>query len=171
MQETAKDLDALQQLPDRSYANAGAHLSAIFTETSRLSAAEVADSLAGIFEMHLATTTADGAPFVAPIDGLFFKGKIWFGVPAAAIRAKHVRRDARVSASYTRDQSFTFVVHGEARGVTPSDALFATYVAYMQECYVALYGTQWLQRYERRQQTTGDDFTGYIESKRLFVKR
>ena len=169
--ETSADLLDLQALLDRSYASAGGHLRAIFTEASRLSATEVAESVTGIFEMHLATTTADGAPFVAPIDGLFFKGRIWFGCPAPAIRTKHLRRDARVSASYTRDQSFAFVVHGVAREVTKSDPAFEPYSVHMQALYLHAYGPDWTKWYERKQRTAGDGFIAWIEPRRMFVKR
>jgi hypothetical protein len=53
--------------------------------------------------MHLATATSSGAPFVAPIGCLFYRGAIWFGVPTRAVRQAFLRRDAGVSISYTRD--------------------------------------------------------------------
>jgi hypothetical protein len=130
----------------------------------------VAQSLS-IFEMHLAVITSDGAPLVAPIDGVFFKGKVWFGLPAAALRARLVRRGPRVSASYTRGESFAFVVHGVAREVSELDPQFAPYSAYTQELYVNAYGPGWIKWHEKNRGNAGEQYSGFIEPTRMFVKR
>ena len=171
MHESSADLVWLQTMLDGSYAQAGPHIRSIFVPDSCLSASDVAASLTGIFEMHLAAITADGAPLVAPIDGFFFKGKVWFGLPAAALRARLVRRDRRVSASYTRGESFAFVVHGVAREVSESDPQLAAYAAYAQDLYVSAYGPGWIKRRERSRGNPGDEYTGYIEPHRMYVKR
>src|SRR5437588_11795132 len=122
MHESKDDLDQLRGLLDQSYAGAGEHLRSIFDGPARLSAEELAAGLDGIFEMHLATLAGDGAPLVAPIDGIFFRGEVFFGLPAESVRIRLVRRDPRVSASYTRE-SFAFIVHGRAREVDEASPL------------------------------------------------
>src|SRR5262245_45688985 len=101
MHETDDDLRALETLLSESHRMGGRHLRSIFTDAARPSAAELVRKLSNIFEVHLATTTVGGAPLVAPVDGCFFKGKLWFGVPADSLRTTLLRRDPRVSASYT----------------------------------------------------------------------
>lgn len=171
MHETSADLTWLQALLDRSYEDAGDHLRSIFTPTSRLTAIEVAQSLSGIFEMHLATTTPDGAPLVAPVDGLFFKGKVWFGFPAAAARARLVRRDPRVSASYTRGESFAFIVHGVAVEKNVSDPATEPYMAYVTAQYVERYGPGWIEWREKIGGQPGREYNACIEPRRMYVKR
>ncbi len=68
MRESAADLAVLQELIDRSYASAGAHLQRIHTPERRLTAEQVTERLTGMTLLALATTTADGRPLVGPVD-------------------------------------------------------------------------------------------------------
>jgi hypothetical protein len=170
MRESDEHLHELQELLDRSYASAGVHLRSIFDEEHRLNARELAHALDGIFEMHLATLAGDGAPLVAPIDGIFCQGKIWFGLPADSLRARLVRRDARVSASYTQG-SFAFIAHGTAREAHMAEPAAAEFRALAQELYVAQYGPAWVKWAEHRERTHGPGYTGWIEPRVLFAKR
>ena len=168
MRESQAEILALQELLDRSYARAGDHLKSIFRPEKRLSAQEVVSELGGILEIHLATTTPSGAPFVAPIDALFFKGEIWFGIPGEAVRAPFFRRDPRVSASYTRGESFALIVHGTCVEVAEEVPEFD---AYCVEEYVKLYGPGWLEWRDKRKES-GQQGGGYrIDARRMFVKR
>ena len=74
---TADDLAALQELLDRSYAGAGAHLLRIITPEHRLTAEQLAERLTGMSLLALATATADGRPIVGPVDGIFFRGALY----------------------------------------------------------------------------------------------
>ena len=171
MRETREDLTRLQSAIDRSFDASGSHLSSIFGEEHRLDARELVAALEGIFEMHLAAVTSSGAPLVAPVDGIFFRGKVWFGLPADAVRARLVRLDPRVSASYSCG-SFAFILHGSAHEVDDADPRWPEYEAAMRELYVAQYGVGWIDWYEQmREHTTGQGFTGYIEPRVLFAKR
>jgi hypothetical protein len=78
VRETPADIEWLQQLLDRSDANAGKHLLRIFDGANRLSATGLVAKLDGIFEMHLATLSRDGAPLAAPIDAISLHGKVLF---------------------------------------------------------------------------------------------
>jgi hypothetical protein len=171
VRESEADLRELQQRLDESYDSAGEHLRSIFDGEHRLTAREVVDELDGIFEFHLATVAGGGAPLVAPLDGIFFKGKIWFGLPKRSVRAPLVRREPRVSASYTKGSSFALIVHGTARELDEGSALGAEYSACVSELYVALYGPGWPAWRERQRQSPGIGFDGWIEPRKMFVKR
>jgi hypothetical protein len=167
MRESAADVEELQHLLNRSRAAAGAHLRLIFDDEHTLLAPDLIAELGGIFEMHLATVAGDGAPLVAPLDGIFFRGRVWFGLPGGSVRARLVRREPRVSASYTKG-SFAFVVHGTAREARSGDRL-EEYDAVIRELYVAAYGEGWIEW--RAHQRRATEFTGWIEPRRMFVKR
>ena len=171
MRETEADLVELQALLDRSDGAAGPHLRSIFDDRQRATASDVVATLDGVFEMHLATVTAGGAPLVAPLDGILFHGKVWFGLPAASLRARLVRRNAAVSASFTRE-SFAFIVHGTAHELEPGTAPATEFDALVRELYVGLYGPGWLEWHERHKRETGGDdgFNGWIEPRRMFAK-
>jgi hypothetical protein len=171
MHESSSDIESLQSLLDVSFANAGEHLRSIFKDESRLDARQVIALLDDIFEMHLATATATGAPLVAPIDGIFYQGKVWFGFPAQAVRADLVRRDPRVSASYTRGKSFAFIIHGTCREVPAKDPLFKDYSTYLRDLYVEAYGPGWEQWYEQQKTKPGEEYNAWIEPRRMYVKQ
>ncbi len=127
--------------------------------------------LSGIFEMHLATTTPRGAPFVAPIDALFFRVEIWFGVPVRAARAPFIRRDPRVSCSFTRGETFGFIVHGRAIEVQENDSLAAAYASYSDGKYTKLYGERWLAWRDQQLAAAGRGDLWRINAHSMFVKR
>lgn len=171
MRETAGELSDLQQLLDRSSERGGGHLRSIFDEGHRVSARELADRLVGIFEMHLATVTSDGAPLVAPIDGILLRGKVWIGLPAGSVRARLVREEPRVSASYI-EGTFAFILHGVAIEASDHPHL-GQYDSLVRELYVAEYGPRWIDWYERRKREppSSAGFTGLIEPRVMFAKR
>ncbi|MEX2395277.1 MAG: pyridoxamine 5'-phosphate oxidase family protein [Actinomycetota bacterium] len=172
MRETTADLEALQRLLDESDANAGEHLKSIFGGPNRMTATDLADKLGGIFEMNLACLTGDGSPVVAPIDAILLHGKVFFGVPAQAVRTKLLRRDQRVSMSYT-DGSFGLIVHGVAVPVADDSVQGLEFEEVAKELYVALYGPGWLTFYEelKRKNAGKTGFAGYIEPRAMFAKR
>src|SRR5207245_319296 len=98
--ETAEDSAELQRLLDESYAAAGEHLRSIFVPDRRSSAADLAAALTGVFMINLATVTARCEPLVAPVDGLFYRGRLWFSLPPGAVRAAHLHARPQVSATY-----------------------------------------------------------------------
>lgn len=137
--ETPKDLAALQTLLDDSYAVAGSHLRSVITPERRLTAAEVAERLTGVCILGLGTTSSDGRPFVAPVDGLFFRGQFWFGSAPDSLRFLHIRRDPHVSASYVPAEELGITIHGEAEIVD----LAAAEQAGFREFCVEVYGETW----------------------------
>src|SRR3712207_2318719 len=88
-QETPEDLAELQALLDRSYERAGQHLRGIFTPEQRIPAGELAALLPGVQVLNLATVTRSCEPRVAPVDGLFYRGRFWFGSSPTSARFTH----------------------------------------------------------------------------------
>ncbi len=171
MRETRAEVEQLQQLLDRSDANAGEHLRLIFDGASRLSADELITKLDGIFEMHLATLTGSGAPLVAPIDGVFLHGKVVFSAAGTAVRSRLLRQDPRVSASYTNG-SFAFILHGDVVEVSDDSEAAKEFLEVARELYIAMYGQGWITFHEQRKRDAkGRDFTGWIEPRVMFAKR
>jgi uncharacterized pyridoxamine 5'-phosphate oxidase family protein len=133
--ETDDDLRALQALLDRSHANAGPHLRSIFGDESRIPAAELPALLPGVRVLALATVTARGEPRVAPVDGLFFRGRWHFGSAENSARFRHIRARPAVSATHTRGEQLAIVVHGHAEEIDPRAPEHAGFRAYLNETY------------------------------------
>jgi len=120
MHETPADLRTLQALLDDSYARAGSHLRSIWGPETQLSAEEVSAELAGVQVLDLATVTARTEPRVAPVDGLFFRGRFWFGSAHDSARFRNIRRNPAVSGAVTRGtETFLVMVHGRAFELDP----------------------------------------------------
>jgi hypothetical protein len=118
--ETAEDLERLQALLDRSYARAGSHLRSIWGEESRLDASALSAELAGIQVLDLATVTPRGEPRVAPVDGFFHRGWLWFGSAQESQRFRNIRANSAVSGAITKGlETFVVLVHGDAVELDP----------------------------------------------------
>ncbi len=137
--ETGDDLRELQRLLDESYAAAGRHLRSIFTEETRLTAAELSELLPGVQVLNLATVTAAGEPRVAPVDGLFYRGRFWFGSAHDSARFRHIRRRPSVSAAHTRGEELAVIVHGSAHEIDTSSADNGGFRDYLSD----VYGREW----------------------------
>jgi hypothetical protein len=133
--ETPEDLREFQRVLDESHARAGEHLRSIFGSDRRMSAGDVARELRGVFLLHLATVTAAGEPLLAPIDGLFYRGRLWFSLTPRAVRIRHVRARPSVSACWTRGEEACLIVHGTAREVHEGEPLHDGFLACGREVY------------------------------------
>jgi nitroimidazol reductase NimA-like FMN-containing flavoprotein (pyridoxamine 5'-phosphate oxidase superfamily) len=142
MHEPAEDMVRLQQQLDQSFESAGAHLKSIQSPDLRLSAEEVADTLTGICILNLATVSAEGAPFVTPVDGWFLRGTFWFSTSEEALKIRHIRQNPRVSAAYTVGESLSVLVHGVAHEVDTSKGAHDYVRDYCIEVYGPSY-TDW----------------------------
>ena len=114
MHETPGDIDRLQQLLDRSAANAGSHLRGIITEQRRLRAAEVCRRLQGMRLLSVATVTADGRPLIGPVDGYLLSGSFHFSSSRDSVRIRHLSVRPGVSATHLRGEELAVTVHGRA---------------------------------------------------------
>jgi hypothetical protein len=139
MHETAEDLAALQDLIDRSYAQAGRHLLRIHDPERRLSATEVAERLDGMCLLALATVTADGRPVVGPVDGIFYRGAFHFGSAPDSVRFRHIRARSQVSATHLPGEQLAVTVHGRATEVPIEGGFRQT----LLDIYVPRYGAAW----------------------------
>ncbi|MFN2506869.1 MAG: pyridoxamine 5'-phosphate oxidase family protein, partial [Acidimicrobiales bacterium] len=100
MNETAEDIEELQALLDASYAASGEHLREVITSERRLSVEEVAAALTGMRLLVLATVTRDGRPVAGPVDGIFYRGRFYFGSSPESVRFKHIAARPWVSATH-----------------------------------------------------------------------
>ena len=170
MRETEDDLAELQDLLDRSHRGSGEHLRSAFDQENRLPARSLVESLPGIFEMHFAVVTGQGAPLVAPLDGFLLRGKVCLGLPEKSVRARCVRRDPRVSASYV-GEGVSFIVHGTVTEVGDGHPWADLLDETSRSLYVAQYGDGFNEWLDRKQATEGRGFAGFIEPRVMFAKR
>ncbi|MEM7366130.1 MAG: hypothetical protein AAF525_19110 [Pseudomonadota bacterium] len=168
MHETDQELATLQTLLNDSIERAGPHLRSMFR--SPMDATEVVSALSGILEVHFATVTPSGAPFVAPIDALFYRGQLWIGIPSKALRRAFVQRERRVSISYTRGTSFCLIIHGTAEAVGSDDPLVEQYERFSDGLYVQQYGEDWLDWAAKQKAEGNDGDLWRIRARRMFVK-
>lgn len=78
------------------------------------------ERLAGSRNYWVATTTADGAPHVAPVWGTWVAGALWFGTSPASAKGRHLHRDPRVVVNLESGDEVV-IVHGDAALVPVSD--------------------------------------------------
>jgi hypothetical protein len=167
MHETADDLAYLQRLLDESYAAAGEHLRSIDLFSRRRSSAEdVVAGLRGVFLINLATVTDRSEPIVAPVDGLFYRGRLWFSLPPGSQRARHLRARPQASATYVEgDEAPCLIVHGLAQRTHESHPFFDGFDHFARDVYGIAVDVVKDQLRDR----TGPDFTGFIEPRRIFA--
>lgn len=143
MHETPEDLRAIQQLLDRSYAAAGAHLLSIHDPPRRLTAPQLAERLRGMCLLALATVTADGRPIVGPVDGIFYRGSFYFGSAPDSLRFRHIRARPHVSATHLPGEEMAVTVHGQAREIDLRNEESEGFRRTLLEVYVPRYGPDW----------------------------
>ena len=147
MHETVADLTTLQQLLDRSFADAGTHLLRILTPERRLTAEQVAERLTGVCLLALATVTADGRPIVGPVDGIFFRGAFHFGSAPDSVRFRHIRARPQVSATHLPGEELAVTVHGRAVPVDVQSPEDADFRRTLLDIYTPRYGEDWGERF------------------------
>jgi uncharacterized pyridoxamine 5'-phosphate oxidase family protein len=135
MHESPEDVQRLQRLLDDSYAKAGAHLRGIITPERRLSAEDVCGELQGMTLLSLATVTARGEPIVGPVDGIFYRGLVWFGSAENSVRFRHLRARPAVSATHTRGEELVVTVHGQAREIDKASGDYEGFKDVLREVY------------------------------------
>ena len=145
MHESAADLRRIQELLDRSYASAGAHLLRIHTPERRATAEEVADRLTGMCLLVVATVTADGRPIGGPVDGVFYRGAFHFGSSPDSLRFRHIRSRPHVTATYIPAEEFAVTVHGQAVPIDVHADENAGFRQTLLDIYVPRYGPEWEQ--------------------------
>ena len=143
MHESPADIEALQELLDRSYAAAGAHLLRIHTPERRLSAEKVIERLTGMCLLTLATVTADCRPIAGPVDGIFYRGAFHFGSSPDSVRFRHIGTRPRVSATHLPGEELAITVHGRAVPVDIQADEGSGFRRALLEVYLPRYGPEW----------------------------
>ena len=143
MNETPEDLDGLQALLDRSYANAGHHLREVVTPERRLSAVELCAQLTGMSLLVLATVTSDGRPLTGPVDGVFYRGAFNFGSSPDSVRIGHIRERPGISATHLPSEALSVTVHGRARLLDMRASDNARLRQVLLDLYTPKYGADW----------------------------
>ena len=145
MHETADDLRELQALLDRSDAAAGAHLREVISPDRRLTAEQLVTHLEGMCLLTLATVSSKGRPVAGPVDGIFFRGRWYFGSSPQSVRFTHIRRSPYVSATHLPGEHLSVTVHGTAAPIDVAESEHAAFRAHLLSIYVSRYGAEWEQ--------------------------
>jgi nitroimidazol reductase NimA-like FMN-containing flavoprotein (pyridoxamine 5'-phosphate oxidase superfamily) len=143
MHETAEDLAELQRLLDSSYHAAGPHLRRIITPERRLTADQLASTLTGMRLLVLATVSAEGRPVAGPVDGIFFRGRFYFGSSPDSMRMRHITRRPYVSATHLPAEELSVTVHGTASTIDIGHPDHAAFRRALLDIYVPRYGESW----------------------------
>ncbi|MGH3109912.1 MAG: pyridoxamine 5'-phosphate oxidase family protein [Gaiellaceae bacterium] len=114
MYETDDELRRLQQLLDRTLERANPHLTSIVTPERRLTAEQVVAYLQGTKHVAFATVNEQGEPRVAPLDGVFVRGRFTVGTGARAARLRHLRANPACSAVHMDGDVVGIAAHGRA---------------------------------------------------------
>jgi pyridoxamine 5'-phosphate oxidase-like protein len=141
--ESPADIEALQELLDRSYAAAGPHLLRIHTPERRLRAEEVVERLAGMCLLTLATVSSDCRPIAGPVDGIFYRGAFHFGSSPDSVRFRHIRRRPLVSATHVPGEELAITIHGRAVPVDVRADEGAGFRQALLDIYMPRYGPKW----------------------------
>jgi uncharacterized pyridoxamine 5'-phosphate oxidase family protein len=143
MHETPEEVAALQALLDRSFDSAGEHYRRITSDERRISAAQVCDQLQGMCLLVLATVTQDGRPLNGPVDGIFYRGKFYFGSAPDSVRFRHIFERPRVSATHLPGEELAVTVHGRAVPIDVADVDESGFRQTLLDIYVPRYGPDW----------------------------
>ena len=131
MFETAAEINALQELLDRSHVAASQHLRDIITPDRTLSAADICALMTGMRVLNLATVTARSEPRISAVDGHFLNGRWAFTTSGTAAKARHLRARPAVSASYVDGEKVGIFTHGQVEFLadgTPEQAALDEYL-------------------------------------------
>ena len=114
MFESEEEIRELQELIDRTFDHANPHLAAIVKPERRLNARQVVRYLQGTKHVAFATVNPKGEPRVAPLDGVFVRGRFTVSTGGRAARLEHLRANPACSAAHVDGDTVGIVVHGHA---------------------------------------------------------
>ena len=121
MFESDDEMVALQALIDRTFAHANPHLAGIVTPERRLNAHQVVKYLQGTKHVAFATVNERGEPRVAPLDGVFVRGRFTVSTGGQAARLRHLRANPACSAAHVDGDTIGIVAHGHATIIGQDD--------------------------------------------------
>ena len=73
------------------------------------------------------------------MDGIFYRGKLWFGSAENSLRFRHIRARPQVSATHTRGEELVVTVHGTRHEIDKSSGEYDGF----KECLREVYGEDW----------------------------
>ena len=114
MFESEDQIRELQALIDRTFARANPHLARIVKPSRRLNARQVVAYLQGTKHVAFATVNERGEPRVAPLDGVFIRGRLTVSTGGEAARLRQLRANAACSAAHVDGDTIGIVIHGRA---------------------------------------------------------
>ncbi len=114
MHESPEQIAELQALLDRTFARMNPHMARIVKPDRRLSARQIATYLQGIRHVAFATVNASGEPRVAPLDGLFIRGRFHVSTGGEAARLAHLAQQPRCSLTHFAGDDVAVTVNGTA---------------------------------------------------------
>ena len=121
MLETDAEINALQELLDRSHAASTEHLRGIISEDRRLTATDLVALLTGMRVISVATVTAQGHPRISAMDGHFLHGTWSFSTSGTAAKARHMRARPDVSVAHVDGEEMAIFSHGRVEELRESD--------------------------------------------------
>lgn len=121
MYETAEEIAALQELLDRSHAQATSHLRDIINDQRRLTANDLVALLTGMKVISVATVTAKGHPRISAMDGHFLHGSWSFSTSGTAAKARHMHARPDVSVAHIDGEELAVFSHGRVEEMAESD--------------------------------------------------
>ena len=121
MYETAAEVEALQELLDRSHASSTAHLRGIINQDRRLTAQDLVALLTGMKVISVATSTREGHPRISAMDGHFLHATWSFTTDGTAAKATHMRARPEVSVAHVDGEELAVFSHGRVEEMGPSD--------------------------------------------------
>jgi Pyridoxamine 5'-phosphate oxidase len=122
MYESAEDVRRLQELLDRTLAHANPHMLRIVKPERRLTARQVVTYLQGTKHVAFATVNERGQPRVAPLDGVFVRGRFTVSTGGEATRLRHLRANPACSAVHMDGDRVGIAAHGHATVLEAGDA-------------------------------------------------
>jgi Pyridoxamine 5'-phosphate oxidase len=135
MRETPAELDALQQLLDRSHARATSHLRGIINDRRTLSAPDITALLTGMKVLSLATVTARAEPRISAVDGHFLHGTWTWSTSGSAAKARHLQARPAVSVAHVDREDLAVFAHGQAERLSPPGQLWDETLAHLTAHY------------------------------------
>ena len=121
MYESEEDVRRLQELLDRTLARANPHMLRIVKPERRLTAHQVVTYLQGIKHVAFATVNERGQPRVAPLDGVFVRGRFTVSTGGQASRLAHLRANNACSAVHMDGDRVGIAVNGHATILAAGD--------------------------------------------------
>ena len=137
MLETEAELNALQELLDRSRSGATEHLRGIIDDQRALSARDIAGLMQDMKVLSLATVTARGEPRISAVDGHFLHATWTWSTDGPSAKARHLGARPAVSVAHIDNEELAVFAHGTAERLRPSDPLWDETLAHWTTHYGA----------------------------------